>query len=262
MNQNVNPYQELPEVNSNNNQPGVATPVNIVSIPAPEDTVIPKKKIPFKPLLIGFIIGCLFILSIMFYLFISGKVLFSNDVLEKSEQEIIELEKKYESSNKFVPFKLDKCINSTLDDNHYYRLATFPENINTNVVDNEIIFNLTREQESKLANNLDDSEPVYKITGFDKKIAEIYIGGFGNTIELLSLFVITKDGSLYYSNLYEGLKNSKDKEFNNLELVKDTKGITKLLNAKSYNGEEVTFTMLGVLKDGSYYDMNEIINRG
>ena len=51
-------------------------------------------------------------------------------------------------------------------------------------------------------------------------------------------------------------------KFNNLELVKDTKGITKLLNARSYNGEETTFTMLGVLKDGSYYDMNEFINRG
>ena len=262
MNQNVNPYQELPEINSNNNQPGVVDPSNVISIPAPEDSVKPKKKLPLKSLLIGFIIGCLFILVIMFYLFFSGKVLFSNDVLEKSEQEIIELEKKYESSNKFVPFKLDKCINSTIDDNHYYRLATFTENINTSVVDNEIVFTLTREQEAKLANNLDDSEPIYKITGFDKEIAEIYIGGFGDTLDLLSLFVITKDGSLYYSNLYNGFKNSKDKEFNNLELVKDTKGITKLLNARSYNGEETTFTMLGVLKDGSYYDMNEFINRG
>ena len=163
MNQNVNPYQELPEINSNNNQPGVVDPSNVISIPAPEDSVKPKKKLPLKSLLIGFIIGCLFILVIMFYLFFSGKVLFSNDVLEKSEQEIIELEKKYESSNKFVPFKLDKCINSTIDDNHYYRLSTFTENINTSVVDNEIVFTLTREQEAKLANNLDDSEPIYKI---------------------------------------------------------------------------------------------------
>ena len=257
MNPNVNP-SVTPVVNPTvdpNNNPNV----RVVSIPPVEEPPKEhKKKKSFKGFLIGLILGVLIVLGIMFYLFNSGKIMFSKDVVERSEQELIDLEKKYEKSNKFVPIKLNKPINSEISDTHYYELTSSNANYDVSIVKNEIVVKLSREQESVIGPTIDDKEPIYKISNFKETISEIYVGLFGDSVDGLTLYVITKDGSLYYSNLYEGIKNSKDKVFNNLELVKDTNGIIKILSAKSYNDSGFSYTMLGVLKDGSYYDLSLI----
>ena len=90
-------------------------------------------------------------------------------------------------------------------------------------------------------------------------VSEVYVGYLGDSIQKLYIFVIESNGSIYYSNVFNGIYDIKSHEFNNLELVKDVKGITKMFNAKAYKGDIFTYTMLGVLKDGSYYDMSLII---
>ena len=114
MNPNVNP-SVTPVVNPTvdpNNNPNV----RVVSIPPVEEPPKePKKKKSFKGFLIGLALGILLVLGVMFYLFNSGKIMFSKDVVERSEQELIDLEKKYEKSNKFVPIKLNKHINSDIN---------------------------------------------------------------------------------------------------------------------------------------------------
>ena len=258
MNPNVNPGP-TPVVNPV--ESNVNPNVTVVSIPEPvEPPKEPKKKKSIKGFLIGLLIGIILVLAVMFYLFNSGTILFSKDVVEKSDAELADLEEKYAKNSKVTPIKLNKPLNTEISDDHYYEIINVGKSYDISIVKNEVVINLTREQESTIGPSIDDKDPIYKITGFDKTISEIYVGNLGDSIENLVLFVITNDGSLYRSNLYAGIKGSKDKEFNNLELVKDTNGVVKLFNAKSYNGDKFSYTMLGVIKDGSYYDMSLISN--
>ena len=264
MNQNIDP-------NTISNQTGVtvvdaatvSASVNPNAVPITETSNEDSKKpSPFNNIrqyLIGLIIGLLIMLIVMFYLFASGKLFFSDTILEKSEQEIIELEKKYEKSNKFVPLKIDKCLNNTVDDSNYYVINNYNNSLDISIIDNDIVINLTRDQFNSLSPDLSDNNNEFKITNIDYNISEIYVGYLGESIQELYIFVIDNNGSIYYSNLYNGIHGIKSHEFNNLELVKDVKDITKMFNAKVYKDDNYTYTMLGVLKDGSYYDMGLII---
>ena len=185
MNQNVNP-SVTPVVNPTvdpNNNPNV----RVVSIPPVEEPPKePKKKKGFKVFLIGLILGVLIVLSIMFYLFNSGKIMFSKDVVERSDQELIDLEKKYEKSNKFTPIKLNKPINSEVNDTHYYELTSSNAEYDVSIVKNEVVIKLTREQESVIASSNDDNEPIYKISDFKETISEMYLGIVGDSVNGLS----------------------------------------------------------------------------
>lgn len=127
---------------------------------------------------------------------------------------------------------------------------------------------------SKLISNVIHStwtaDPVNKqITGFNKKIKSTYIGGLGQDSVGTIFFFIMEDGTITYTKLFEKALNADGTMYYDTKIldnamsintVDNVDGIIKLYGANA-NAPMSTgaYTILAAKKDGSFYDLGQII---
>jgi len=105
-----------------------------------------------------------------------------------------------------------------------------------------------------------------KVDGFNKKIMQVHIGGFGQAVGAENILYVLEDGTIEYTPVFSELKENWSKENLN-KLFKTHKAIDKIDNVSYVTGATVTsgttghYTTVAVRKDGSFYDLGEMINR-
>lgn len=87
---------------------------------------------------------------------------------------------------------------------------------------------------------------------FNKKIAEIFFGGFGQSMSGDTLFILLEDGTLEYIPLVHALNNTQA-ELVSYGEIKGVNGVVKLSLANTSGG----VTTLAMKNDGSFYDLYE-----
>lgn len=111
----------------------------------------------------------------------------------------------------------------------------------------------------------------YQIEGFEKNIKSAYIGLLGDNYSGTTLFYLMDDNTVQYTSLYTPKTNIDNITFYDINLSGETfsnhlivpeiekvyklNSVTATINNKTYN------TVIAVLKDGSFYDLDPLVNR-
>lgn len=114
------------------------------------------------------------------------------------------------------------------------------------------------------------TDPIDKqITGFNKKIKSTYIGGLGHDSTGTIFYFIMEDGTVTYTKLFEKALNADGTMYYNTKILENQlsintidniDGIIKLYGANANAPMSTGFyTTLAAKKDGSFYDLGQII---
>lgn len=116
--------------------------------------------------------------------------------------------------------------------------------------------------------SLGDNEYIteVKVDGFNKKITQVHIGGFGQAVGAENILYVLEDGTVEYTPILKEIKENwnkenKDKLFKSNGKVKDVEDISYITGASVASGTSGHYTTIAVKKDGSFYDLDEILNR-
>ena len=124
-----------------------------------------------------------------------------------------------------------------------------------------------------------DSVSTQIIEGFTKKIVSTFVGTLGQDTNGITYFYVMEDGTVEYTPLFVKKTDSAGNMFYALNYVneytndgkisksymttngvlKDVKGVYKLYSVDAYKGSGAK-TVIGVTKDGSFYDLAKAIN--
>lgn len=96
----------------------------------------------------------------------------------------------------------------------------------------------------------------YTISNFSQEIADIYIGGFGQSITGVTLLFLMKDGSVEYTPIVNAINQGNESQVKSYGKINEVSDIIKFLTADATNG----VTTLAVKSDGSFYDLSIILN--
>lgn len=105
-----------------------------------------------------------------------------------------------------------------------------------------------------------------KVDGFNKKITQVHVGGYGQAAGAENIFYVMEDGTVEYTPVLDELKDNWSKENLN-KLFKTHKVIDKVDNISYVTGASVTsgttgyYTTVAIRNDGSFYDLEKIINK-
>lgn len=179
----------------------------------------------------------------------------NNDIMSNSEEKIEEIRPKIDENN---------CINKAENTAYYVR-----RNVNFN---NALKCYLEHDGSVKIEVNYDNISTIYgnyveinksnntttKLEDFDKNVVDVYIGGFGHTVGNEVLFFLLEDGTVEFMPIAHALQNNTIKSYGKLDGVSDViEFITGNANIVNGSGWATTYA---VRKDGSFYDLNTIIN--
>jgi len=95
----------------------------------------------------------------------------------------------------------------------------------------------------------------YTISNFSQEIADIYIGGFGQSITGVTLLFLMKDGTVEYMPIVKAVQQGNE-NLKSYGKINDVNDIIKFLTADVTSG----VTTLAVKPDGSFYDLGIILN--
>ena len=119
----------------------------------------------------------------------------------------------------------------------------------------------------------------YQITGFKRDVVGTFVGDLGQDAMGITLFYLMSDGTVEYTpvfvkkqdtqgNMYYDINYTYEKTsdgkitnsyFETNGTISNVSGVIKLYNADAYNMTGGK-TVLGALKDGSFYDLGYVIN--
>ena len=94
---------------------------------------------------------------------------------------------------------------------------------------------------------------------FDKKILQVYIGGWGQSTANEHIFYVMEDGTVEYTPIVKELKensSSKLKSYGAIEKVEDVLYITKAAISKTGTSSD-GYTTIAVRSDGMFYDLSK-----
>lgn len=105
-----------------------------------------------------------------------------------------------------------------------------------------------------------------KVEGFNKRITQVHIGGFGQAAGAENILYVLEDGTVEYTPILNELKENWSKEnlnklFNTHKKIDKVENVSYVTGASVASGTTGHYTTVAVRKDGSYYDLDEIINR-
>ena len=112
----------------------------------------------------------------------------------------------------------------------------------------------------------------YSIQGFNKNVKDAIVGTVGQDASSAILFYLMEDGTVEYTRVFDNGLNytyEKDSEgritgehFETQGAVKNVKDVVKFYNVDVHiiNGSG-WMTTIGATKDGSFYDLGEIVHR-
>lgn len=126
----------------------------------------------------------------------------------------------------------------------------------------------------------DGSVKSYQVTNFTKDISEAFVGTFGLESKGITLFYLMNDKTVEYTPMFIKETDSKGNNYYSMNytyeyssdnrvtgehfetdgIIKNVDNIIKLSMAKVSENDSTSITTIAVLKDGSFYDLNNIIN--
>ena len=111
----------------------------------------------------------------------------------------------------------------------------------------------------------------YQVEGFEKNIKSAYIGVLGDNYSGTTLFYLMEDNTVEYTSLYTPKTNMdnitfydinfSEETFTNHLIVPEFKNVYKINSVSATDNNKTYNTVIAVLKDGSFYDLNPFINR-
>ena len=124
-----------------------------------------------------------------------------------------------------------------------------------------------------------DSVATYNITGFSKNVDSVFVGDLGQDAKGITLFYLMSDGTVEYTPMFIKKTDSQNNIYYDMNYVQDyssdgkvagqhlvTKGpivgvsdVVKLYTVDASNGSGWK-TTIGATRDGSFYDLGDVIN--
>ena len=239
-----------------------------------EPRVIIRRKKRKKPFLKIFFVFLLLVASA-----VGGWYVGTNDlitIIQKKETKKKEVEEEKTSDGRqkvFTKMNYEKCRNCTIGALYYAGMESIT---GLNVVPNatetsvKIYANNNRLNDTfhlNLTPSLDNYtyEEINTIS-FDKKILQVYIGGWGQSTSNEHIFYVMEDGTVEYTPIVKDIKENWAKEDNSaklksygaIEKVEDVLYITKATVSSTGNSSG-GYTTIAVRSDGMYYDLSKSI---
>ena len=113
------------------------------------------------------------------------------------------------------------------------------------------------------------------VDGFDKNVANAYVGELGQDPKGTTLFYVMEDGTVEYTKIFKKEIDSSGNQYYTLNTyqqgednyrfhvdgtVKDVKKVIKIYNVNRTSTGSGAMTAIGATKDGSFYDLSIINN--
>jgi len=92
----------------------------------------------------------------------------------------------------------------------------------------------------------------YEITGFPKKVADIFLGYYGQSVNYPIAFFILEDGTVWYLDTKSFMINGNTKVEGKLNGVE---GVVKIKQADWHDSSGGCETVIGIKADGSFYNL-------
>lgn len=197
---------------------------------------------------------------------------FTNTKKTSKETTTEEVEKTKDGREKvFSKMNYEKCRNCTIGALYYAGMASIT---GLNVIPNatetsvNIYTNNNRLNDTfhlDLAPSLDNyTYEEINTVKFDKKILQVYIGGWGQSTSNEHIFYVMEDGTVEYTPIVQDIKENWSKEDNSQKLksygpiskVEDVLYVTQATISKTGNSSD-GYTTIAVRSDGMYYDLSK-----
>ncbi len=192
------------------------------------------------------------------------KVLSKDEVKkEKTETKEVKSDKNAKEDLITLDFDSSKSLN-TKDFNYVLDTTDHSLDMYASLSQEKIMFSY--ENDTVKAYYLDKSNTneelsfEHEISIEKEKVADIYIGGFGQAVGLETLFFLMNDGTVEYMPIYDAIKNNNYKSYGKLEGVEK---VVKFLSATGVPKEAGSgfHTVLAMRSDSSFYDLMQLIPR-
>ena len=111
----------------------------------------------------------------------------------------------------------------------------------------------------------------YQVEGFEKNIKSAYIGVLGDNYSGTTLFYLMDDNIVEYTSLYTPKTNMDNitfydinfsgENFSNHLIVPEIEKVYKINSVTATSNNKTYNSVIAILKDGSFYDLDPVINR-
>lgn len=111
----------------------------------------------------------------------------------------------------------------------------------------------------------------YQVEGFEKNIKSAYIGVLGDNYSGTTLFYLMDDNTVEYTSLYTPKTNMDNitfydinfsgENFSNHLIVPEIEKVYKINSVTATSNNKTYNSVIAILKDGSFYDLDPVINR-
>ena len=181
------------------------------------------------------------------------------------------------NSNDIKPLDLRKS-NNTSDITYDYQkdLVSSTDTLELKINDNKrsITININWDElikeNNKIKNRYVGTKP-YQIRGFEKNINSAYIGLLGEDYSGTTLFYLMEDNTVEYTSLYTPKTNMDNitfydinfsgENFSNHLIVPEIEKVYKINSVTATSNNKTYNSVIAILKDGSFYDLDPVINR-
>lgn len=257
-----------------------------------EEKVIEKKK-GNKKIIVLVIILVIIIVGLVSYIAYDKGIIFSNEknTLEKSN--IVDKEKKTDktndttynnTNNEIKELDLTKCLNNKT--NSYSNPTDVAGDYGLSMLVNQdkksITLSIDWAKFGPLSTATAWAPTVenYQITGFSKEVTSTFVGDYGQDSMGITLFYLMSDGTVEYTPMFNLKFDSNNNSYYEMNYTYEyssdnritgehftTKGtlnnannVIKLYTVDASNGSGWR-TTIGATKEGSFYDLGDIINK-
>ena len=111
----------------------------------------------------------------------------------------------------------------------------------------------------------------YQVEGFEKNIKSAYIGVLGDNYSGTTLFYLMDDNTVEYTSIYTPKTNMDNitfydinfsgENFSNHLIVPEIEKVYKINSVTATSNNKTYNSVIAILKDGSFYDLDPVINR-
>lgn len=236
-----------------------------------EPKIIVRRKKKKSPVLKIFFVFILIVASAFGGWYVGTKDIIKTTKKKEEKKEQVEDKTKDGREKVYTKMSYEKCRNCTIGALYYAGmdsvtgLNVIPNATETSV---KIYTNNNRLNDTfhlELTPSLDNyTYQEINTVKFDKKILQVYIGGWGQNASNEHIFYVMEDGTVEYTPIVKDIKENYLKEDNSLkfnsygaiEKVEDVLYITKATISSTGNSSE-GYTTIAVRSDGMYYDLSK-----
>lgn len=177
-------------------------------------------------------------------------------------------ESKNESKKTTVAFDLNKALNTTGSE---YRLRDELFGINVSLENDGKVYIFTYETKENLKSrfSLDANDAFFKktsdnditkfeITGFSKKVKDIFVNGVGQSVSYPVILFLMEDGTVEFLNTKAALTTL---NFKSAGTLKDMKDVVRIRTCDAGKGPGSGRGILAIKADGSFYNVVTVLDK-